>query len=156
MHFLLRAAVAASTLLICAGAASADWFSREPLSRDTLAHAEDRTIPYSGDLPACDDGWVLNEITWAFNSHEPNFDSTLELMDFKRIGQVGYRANGPQFIPRRYCAARALFNDGRVREVRYNLIEHGGFIGIGSGVEWCVVGLDRFHVYSPACRAAGP
>lgn len=151
MHFSLRAVLAASVLLIGAGAASAD-----SLSHDSLARAEGRTIPYSGDISACDAWWVLKEITLDFNWHEPNFDSTLELVDFQRVGQVGYRTNGPQFIPRRYCAARALFNDGRVREVRYNLIEGGGFVGIGSGVEWCVVGLDRYHAYSPACRAAGP
>ncbi len=146
MHFSLRAALAASTLLACAGAASAR----------PIWPAEDRTIPYTGVGSQCDAGWALNEITWAFNSHEPWFNSNLAIVDFKRIGQVGYRTNGLDFIPRRYCAARALFNDGRMREVRYNLIERGGFVGIGSGVEWCVVGLDRFHVYSPACRAAGP
>ena len=31
-----------------------------------------------------------------------------------------------------------------------------GFIGIGSGVTWCIIGLDRNHAFSPNCRAAGP
>jgi hypothetical protein len=153
MLFSHRAAFAAKFLLICAGAAS---LSIGAASARPLMPAEDRFIPYSGDLPSCDDWWMLNQITWAFNSHEPEFNSSLELQGFQRIGEVGHRTNGPDLIPRRYCAARALFNDGRVREVKYNLIERGGFVGFGTGVEWCVVGLDRNHVYSPACSGVGP
>ena len=40
--------------------------------------------------------------------------------------------------------------------MKYNLIERGGFAGIGRGVEWCVVGLDHYHAYSPNCDGVGP
>ncbi len=141
-----RAAFAAALLLALAGTASAR----------PLLPAEDRSVPYSGSMADCDDWWVKNEIIQAFNSHEPYFNSTLAIEDFQRIAQTGFRTNGPDLIPRRYCAARVKFNDGRVRDVKYNLIEGGGFIGWGTGIEWCVIGLDRNHVYSPACSAAGP
>jgi hypothetical protein len=119
--------------------------------------AEDRTIPYSGNLPTCEDDGTLQQITQAFNYSRYWYSrERLELDHFEAIKEIGFRTNGPEFIPRRYCVARATFSDGRQREVKYNLIERGGFVGIGSGVEWCVVGEDPFHVYSPACRAAGP
>lgn len=119
--------------------------------------AEARTIPYSGNLPPCEDWWTLQVITQNFNYHQYWYShARLELGQFDAIKEIGFRTNGPEFIPRRYCVARATFSDGRQREVKYNLIERGGFVGIGNGVEYCVVGEDPFHVYSPACRAAGP
>ncbi len=119
--------------------------------------AEDRTIPYSGNFPACEDTWALQVITSAFNYSRYWYSlQRLQLDHFEAVKEIGFRTNGPEFIPRRYCVGRAIFSDGRQREVKYNLIERGGFVGLGDGVEWCVVGEDPFHVYSPACRAAGP
>ncbi len=147
MSFSRRAAFAAVLLSLCAGNA---W-ATPPFP------AEVRTIPYSGNLPPCDDGWALQEITSRFNYSRYWYSyQRLELNQFETVREIGYRTNGPEFIPRRYCVARAMFSDGRQREVKYNLIERGGFVGIGTGVEWCVVGEDPFHVFSPACRAAGP
>ena len=59
-------------------------------------------------------------------------------------------------MPRRYCTAKAVMNDGRVRSVHYAIIEDGGFASIGAGVEWCVNGLDRNWAYNPRCRAVRP
>jgi hypothetical protein len=145
---LCHTAFAAAFLLSLSGVASAR----------PLLPAEDRSVPYGGEswIADCDNWWVKNEIIQTFNSHEQYFNSTLAMEDYEQIGQTGVRTNGPDFIPRRYCAARVKFNDGRVRELKYNLIESGGFIGWGTGIEWCVVGLDRNHVYSPACSAVGP
>jgi hypothetical protein len=47
-------------------------------------------------------------------------------------------------------------SDGHTRRVNYSIIEDGGFAGFESGVEWCVVGLDRNWAYKPACRSARP
>jgi hypothetical protein len=51
-----------------------------------------------------------------------------------------------------------MISDGRPRQVHYSIIEDGGFAGTGfsSGVEWCVVGLDRNWAYGRNCRAARP
>ena len=38
----------------------------------------------------------------------------------------------------------------------YSITEDGGMIGVGYGVEWCVVGLDREWSYNPRCRWPGP
>jgi hypothetical protein len=119
--------------------------------------AEDRFWSYDGSLPLCDNWRVLEDVSNRVSSREWRYtDSNLEITAFQTTGEVGYRTNGGDFIPRRYCAGRALFNDGKVREVKFNLIERGGFIGLGYGLEFCVVGLDREHAFSPECSAAGP
>ena len=152
MLFSRCAAVAALLLSLCAGAVVSDAALAGP-----AFPAENRTTPLSGNLPACDDGWMLFQITESFNSHQYFYSNAqLALNQFETVREVGFRTNGSEFIPRRYCVARALFSDGRRREVKYNLIEGGGFVGLGPGVIWCVVGEDPFHVFSPACRAAGP
>ncbi len=145
------AAVAAVILSLGASLFSGSAWATPPFP------AEDRTIPYSGNLPACEDTWALQVITSAFNYSRYWYSlQRLQLDHFEAVKEIGFRTNGPEFIPRRYCVGRAIFSDGRQREVKYNLIERGGFVGLGDGVEWCVVGEDPFHVYSPACRAAGP
>ncbi len=119
--------------------------------------AEYRLPPYSGALPPCADAWTLNEVASGFASREAEFwRSGLAIEGFERISEIGYRTNGLTYIPRRYCQAEALFNDGVSRRIVFNIGEALGFIGIGNGVTWCVVGLDRNHAFSPNCRAAGP
>lgn len=119
--------------------------------------AENRVSPYRADLPACSDPGVLAEISWSFKGREWEYwGSGLEIEAFDPPVEFGYRTNGLSYIPRRYCQTDALFNDGLRRHVVYNIGEALGFIGLGSGVTWCVVGLDRNHAFSPNCRAAGP
>jgi len=133
------------------------------LAVTTLALAQDhppaeaRFVPYTGVLPACGDPSVLSDIGDDFARRESGYwASPLTIVRFLDIDETGYRSNGASYIPRRYCAARALFNDGRRRRVVYDIAEHTGFIGFSPGVTWCVVGLDRNHAFSPGCHAAGP
>lgn len=119
--------------------------------------AEYRYPPYTGVLPLCSDPGVLAEISWSFAGRESEYwSSGLAIEGYDVPVEFGYRTNGLSYIPRRYCRAEALFNDGARRLVVYNIGEALGFIGIGSGVTWCVQGLDRNHAFSPNCRAAGP
>lgn len=119
--------------------------------------AENRYPPYTGVLPLCSDPDVLAEITWNFGKREAEFwNSDLTIVGFETPVEFGYRSAGLSYIPRRYCRTEALFSDGARRKVVYNIGEALGFIGIGSGVTWCVEGLDRNHAFSPNCRAAGP
>ncbi|WP_442753580.1 hypothetical protein ACNHKD_11260 [Methylocystis sp. JAN1] len=119
--------------------------------------AEYRYPPYSGVLPLCSDPWILQEILDSFASREREYwNSGLAIAAFESAAETGYRANGLSYIPRRYCQGEAFFTDGKRRRVVYNVGEALGFIGVGSGVTWCVEGLDRNHAFSPNCRAAGP
>ena len=110
---------------------------------------------YDAALPACDA--ALGTIQSRFATREGRFwNSDLQIVGFKHVRQIAYRPWVETAIPRRFCAARALVSDGRVRSVFYSIIEDGGIIGASWGVEWCVSGLDRNWAYNPNCKMARP
>jgi hypothetical protein len=108
-------------------------------------------------LPACDDASVLTTISGRFAQTQRTFwNPALAIDGFVRVREIGYRANGLSYIPRRYCVARAQMNDLKQRTVVYAVGENTGIIGTTWGVEWCVVGLDPMHAYAPACGVIKP
>ncbi len=116
-----------------------------------------RYAPFSETLPNCGDPGVLDRIRDRFAQKEIEYwSSSLTIGNIDRIAEIGYRANGLAYIPRRYCVARAAMNDGRLRTVEYQVQADLGIIGWTFGVEWCVVGLDRDFAYAPACSALRP
>jgi hypothetical protein len=122
-----------------------------------VTQAEERIVPYSAELPACDDSGVLARITDRFAQKESGFwDSQAQIGGYDRIRQIGFRANGLGYIPRRYCVARAEFSDLSRHEVIYAIGESLGIIGWGFGVEWCVVGYDRNLAFAPGCSVVRP
>jgi hypothetical protein len=110
---------------------------------------------YDGNLPACEA--ALPSITHQFAEKEGTFwNSELRITAYSRIRDVAFRPWQSDNIPRRFCAADVLLNDGKTRPVYFSIIEDGGFASFGDGVEFCVVGLDRDWAYNPACKAAKP
>lgn len=129
--------------------------AHEPLFFDPPA--EGRFLPYTGALPPCNYWKVISEISSGFANREITYwGSGLEIVNVDEIHEIGYRTNGATYIPRRYCAARGDFNDGISRGISFEIAENLGFTGVGWGVTWCVVGLDRNHAYSPRCKMVGP
>ncbi len=129
----------------------------EAATAGVLIPAERRFDSYSGKLPLCDDPHVLSRIQDRFAQKEGEFwNSALKIVDYDHVSQVGLRSTGLDYIPRRYCSARAIINDNRRREVVYWIGEDLGMIGWGYGVESCLVGLDRNFAYSPACSVLRP
>jgi hypothetical protein len=130
----------------------------------TTAPAHDVTLPaenwvksYSGEVPACSDPEVLRTIQYRFIQRETGFwNSDLRIDHIDRVGQVALRPWGADFIPRRFCQARAFLNNDRRHTLTYSIIEDGSIMGITWGVQWCVVGLDRNMHFAPECRAARP
>ena len=127
--------------------------------------AEQRYIPYSGNLPPCDVPWALQTVTDRFRQIRSEFwHSDLQILFYDRVREIGFRSNGLSYIPRRYCAARAFLNDcdPRVndrckgRMVIYAIGEKTNMIGWNDGVQWCVVGLDPSLAYAPNCQALKP
>jgi len=119
--------------------------------------AEHRHSPYSGVIPHCSDRSVLHRIQSRFSERERKYWHTgKRIVRFYRARQIGYRSNGLDFIPKRYCAVRARFNDGRRRRITYSIGEDLGMAGFGWGVEWCVHGLDHNYAYAPNCKMALP
>jgi hypothetical protein len=112
---------------------------------------------YDGVLPLCQDPSVTGTIASRFASNETEYwNSTLAIKGFDNQREIAFRPWGESFIPRRFCAARALTSDGRYRTVDYSIIEDYGSIGVSWGVEWCVNGLDRPLAYAPNCKMARP
>jgi hypothetical protein len=122
-----------------------------------LVPAERRYLPWRPDLPACDDAGVLGEIQWRFRNRESEFWQTgLEIAHFDSVAERGYRSAGEDYIPRRFCQAKAMLNDQGVRSVAYTIDQDLGFLGLSYGVHWCVVGLDRHDANEIACRMLQP
>jgi hypothetical protein len=128
-----------------------------PLLARPLVPAERRYFPYSGALPACADPSVLERVSSQFSGVEDEYwKSGLKILSYDLIREVSYRGDGLDLIPRRYCQAKGIFNDGRVRPVTYNIGEELGFSSYGFGVELCVGGLDRENAYAPNCKMVRP
>jgi len=110
---------------------------------------------YDGRVADCQA--ALSTITSQFREKESTYwNSSLEITGFGQIRETAFRPWQSDNIPRRYCSADVMLNDGKPRTVHYSIIEDGGFASFGQGVEWCVTGLDRNWAYNPGCRAARP
>jgi hypothetical protein len=110
---------------------------------------------YDGKLSPCES--ALSTITSQFREKESTFwNSSLEITGYAQIRETAFRPWPSDTIPRRFCSADVMLNDGRQRIVHYSIIEDGGFASYGEGVEWCVTGLDRNWAYNPGCKAARP
>jgi hypothetical protein len=110
---------------------------------------------YDGVVAECEA--ALPTITSQFQEKESTFwNSALQITGYARVHETAFRPWQSDNVPRHFCTADAMLNDGKPRTVHYSIIEDGGFAGYGQGVEWCVVGLDRNWAYNPRCRAARP
>ncbi len=144
---LLRGALA---LLVLATAVSAAWAR-------PIEPAERRYSPYTGKVPFCQTPDVLDDIKTRFSDTESEYwKSGLQILGFDQPTEIGFRTNGLDYIPRRYCTVRAMMNDQKVHVVSYSVGELLGLIGADYGVEYCIAGLDRFNAYAPGCKMARP
>jgi hypothetical protein len=63
-----------------------------------------------------------------------------------------HRFSMPGIIKRDYCLADSVMTNGAKHPVYY-AIEHGqGLASIGNYVDFCVLGLDPWHVHDGECR----
>jgi hypothetical protein len=112
---------------------------------------------YSRDMPACNYAPALDEIMNNFHTTESRFwNSELQIVGIEDIRETAYLPWAAQSIPRRFCSGSVLTNDGRRHAIYYSIASGTGMIGMGWGVNFCVVGLDREWAYNPDCRAARP
>ena len=110
---------------------------------------------YVGDPGICGQNWVLGRITRNFAHqvrHVPNLPH-VAITDFHNIHERRYLpSHEDNPIGRRYCGATATMSDGISRDVWYLIEEGQGFASMGSNVEFCVSGFDRWYVYNGRCR----
>jgi len=118
--------------------------------------AEARIVPMYGALPACEDPAVLSELSGRFNSRETTFWGPLQAGSYDHIREIGFRSWGDDFVPRRFCSARILLNDGILRRVDYSVRENLGLFGLTWNLDWCIAGLDRQRSHAPECKMARP
>jgi hypothetical protein len=145
----LHLAAAMLALLMAAGF--------RPAAARPLVPAEKQYIPSDGLVPACDDPAALERLQSRFHERESEFWRTgLEILGFDQVQEIGFRSNGLDYIPRRYCRARAYMNDDKWRPVSYTIVKDAGLIGAQDDVDWCVEGLDRMDAYAPACKMVRP
>lgn len=112
---------------------------------------------YDALVPLCHDPGVLGQIGAKFGHKEGEFwNSNLVIVGIERVREAAFRPWSAQTIPRRFCSGVARVSDGSRHAVHYSILETSGWLGVGWGVEWCVVGLDRNWAYNPACRMARP
>ena len=112
---------------------------------------------YSRDVPTCDFTPALDRIIANFSVKEARFwNSRLEIVGIENIRETAELPWAAQSIPRRFCRGTAVISDGLRHPIYYSIGEDTGMIGMGWGVDFCVVGLDREWAYEPACRAARP
>lgn len=144
---LIAAFAALTALLACAGAAEA----ANPLELNFYLSGP----RYDGRVAACES--ALPSITYKFGDKESTFwNSALRIVGYANVHETAFRPWQSDNIPRRYCTAEAMLNDGQPHTVHFSIIEDGGIAGYGQGVEFCVVGVDRNWAFNPACKAARP
>ena len=145
----LAGVLALSGLALCGLASS--------LQARPLVPAENRDLPYSGLVKVCEDPAAVGYIQGAFAARELEYwHSGLTILGFQDVREIGFRSNGLDYIPRRYCRARAVMSDNKVRSVSYQSTEAGGSVGFTDNVVWCVTGLDRNNAFQPDCQEAEP
>ena len=170
-----------SVLTYLASATLALLISAGAVSARPLTPAEKRFHPYFADLPKCDDLAVVTFLQYRFEQRESYYwKSGLEITRIEHVRQTGLRKTGLDFIPRRYCEAKAVINDGKPRTIVYWIGEDLDMTGTDAarsltqtltfgllpslntgppanwGGEWCIVGLDRSSSYGLNCKAARP
>jgi hypothetical protein len=122
----------------------------------TAASAADMVVGvYAADPGVCGDARVLGRISQRFRHQVRNVPNLpdVEILDYYRIGESRFEPARDRWpVERRYCHAKAALSDGHSRTVWYLIENPMGFAGVGSNVEFCVSGFDRWHVYNGGCR----
>lgn len=111
-----------------------------------------------GVIPFCEDHRVRGKIMRRFRRYTaPNvLEQPLAIEDIGHVREAAFDIANPSPLARRYCQARAYFNDARYRSLFYFIEESTGFVGIKWNVEFCIAGMDPWKIYDGRCRVARP
>jgi hypothetical protein len=144
-----RAALVAGAFVVSASALPAT--AADPANRGAVATAVD-------GLPTCADDGVLGTIRSRFAYGAAHVEKRdIELVTIEKIRETDFSL-GPSPIARRLCAATVSLSDGTVSRLAYRIERSTGFaapgyLGLPSGVDFCVVGHDPWRVHDGNCRA---
>jgi hypothetical protein len=117
------------------------------------AVAADFSAPTTVLAPTCTNAWALNRIVDRFAwAERTQWRRGFVIETISNPRPSGHPFAEPGLVLRDYCVADSVMTNGSVHPVYYT-IEHGlGFAGIGSYVDFCVLGLDPWHVHDADCR----
>jgi hypothetical protein len=110
------------------------------------------------DPGVCGNERVLGKIVNRFRHQVANVPNLpqVDIVDFFGVRENRYEPQHERSpIERQYCHATVALSDGYQgynRDVWYLIETPMGFAGIGSNVEFCVSGFDRWLVYGGRCR----
>ncbi len=123
------------------------------------ANAADLVVDvYPTDPGVCSNERVLGKIVNRFQHQVRNVPNLPQvgIVDFYGMRENRYEPQHERSpIERQYCHATVALTDGVQgynRDVWYLIERPMGFAGIGSNVEFCVSGFDRWLVYGGRCR----
>ncbi|MBL0371277.1 hypothetical protein JJB09_04480 [Rhizobium sp. KVB221] len=110
-------------------------------------------LPRSEDF--CNTGWVLSSLKTKVDGKYRKYNGTkLFLIDIINP-KMRYERERDSLhrVGRKFCHATVRMNDGRKRDMWYLLETPGGFAGAPkfAGLEFCIAGLDPWHVYGKDC-----
>lgn len=104
----------------------------------------------------CGNDRVLNRISSGFRHQVNNVPHLprVSIVDFYDVREKRHEPRASESpVDRRYCHATVALSDGYSRQVWYLIERPMGFAGMGSNVEFCVAGFDRWNVYGGRCRS---
>jgi hypothetical protein len=108
--------------------------------------------PIQAENP-CADADVLGRIVERFAWAERNtWHRGFVMASLGNARFSGHPYFEPGLIRRDYCMADSLMTDGSARTVYYAIEYGAGFASLGNYVDFCVLGLDPWHVHDEACR----
>jgi hypothetical protein len=102
---------------------------------------------------ACTDVGALNRIVHRFAwAERTQWHRGFVIERISNPRPSGHSFAEPGQVVRDYCVGDSVMSNGMLFTVYY-AIEHGlGFVGLGSNVDFCVLGLDPWHIYDGDCR----
>ncbi len=108
---------------------------------------------WTGPYASCESPAVLRAISHKFRIADRNvLHLGLAIDQVYDIHQNSYTpATDEMLIARRYCHGKVAMSDGRARTIWYLIENTQGFAGVGRNVEYCISGLDPWHINGADC-----
>lgn len=125
---------------------------RTALSLATLLPLAVATEAFAG-TPSCEQ--VTGTVSSRFAQNMRGFlDMDLSIANFGIISESRLEPRDETHgVERRYCQAKVTTTDGARRQLWFLIESSWGYAGLGSSVEFCVSGLDPWHVYGAHCKS---
>jgi len=112
----------------------------------------DRTAQ-SAQYPACDSVPVEFKIVRDFNwAERKTWQRGYQMISLSRAHEHRTVQYSGSEVSRRFCMAKAHFNNGDHRTVYFMISDVGGFVGQTWDVTHCVMGLDPWRNHDGSCR----